>query len=693
MKAARHGQSEETRTRFTSLGDMARAMSDTIAPPERLTPSQAAEKYRNLQIPGAYHGKYLGEMTPYMAEPLDCLVDSSVRSIVFVGGAQAGKTSSLILNALLYTIICDPIDTIVYQTSQTTAADFSRTQLDRMHRHSPETGARLLPGGSDDTVHAKYYKSGIVVNLSWPSITEMSGKPRGRVLLTDYDRMPQDIDGEGSPFDLAQKRTTSFRSKAKTIVESSPGYEMKMGVSWVAKTAHEAPPCDGIVALYNRGDRRRYYWPCDHCKEWFEPVFDLLKYDSDKEPGEAGKSAKMACPHCGSLHDSTRKYDLNKAGRWVKDGQRLCADGSVEGYAPESPIASFWLMGAAAAFLPWSDLVSKYIQAEQDFRRTGSQESLKVTTNVDQAVPYRRRGQTAERLPEELRTKADNWTRGVVPAGVRFLVATADVQGKKWVVQVQGIAPGTPYSVVVIDRFDITKSNRRDADGERHFVEPSAYPEDWRLLDEVINREYPLESGEGFMQIKHTFCDSGGQEGVTTRAYAYWLELRKEGTGMHRRFQLVKGDPTPGAPRARITYPDASKRDKNSPLRGDVPVLMIASNLVKDQLDGLLNRPGGVRFPEWLPDEFFQELCVEIRTDKGWKNEHRRRNESWDLLAYTVAGCAWLSVEQIDWNNPPTWAADSASNMLIRKKEVPIEVHKEAKAPSSMSSFARMLAG
>lgn len=98
----------------------------------------------------------------------------------------------------------------------------------------------MLTGGSADTVHAKYYDSGIVVNLSWPTINEMSGRPRGLVLLTDYDRMPQDVDGEGSPFDLGMKRTTTFRSKGKTICESSPGFEVEAGTTWIPRTRHEA---------------------------------------------------------------------------------------------------------------------------------------------------------------------------------------------------------------------------------------------------------------------------------------------------------------------------------------------------------------------------------------------------------------------------------------------------------------------
>src|SRR3546814_10085019 len=53
----------------------------------------------------------------------------------------------------------------------------------------------------------------------------LAGKPIPRIALTDRDRMEDDIDGEGDPFDLATKRTTSYGSFAMTLCESSPSRE------------------------------------------------------------------------------------------------------------------------------------------------------------------------------------------------------------------------------------------------------------------------------------------------------------------------------------------------------------------------------------------------------------------------------------------------------------------------------------
>ncbi|MCM4841582.1 phage terminase large subunit family protein, partial [Escherichia coli] len=71
------------------------------------------------------------------------------------------------------------------------------------------------------------------------------------------------------------KRTTTFMSSGMTLVESSPGRDVK-DVKWRRTSPHEAPPTTGILSLYNRGDRRRWYWPCPHCGEYFQPCGDVV---------------------------------------------------------------------------------------------------------------------------------------------------------------------------------------------------------------------------------------------------------------------------------------------------------------------------------------------------------------------------------------------------------------------------------
>lgn len=658
---------------YRTLEEMVVSVAEVVRPPERLTVSQAAEKYRYVNMPGSYVGPWLNDKTPYMVEPMDACASLDFTSVVFVGPAQSGKTDSLLINYLLYTAIVDPADLMMINMTQTTARDFAKRRIERLFRNSPEAGKRVLPGRQNQNIFDVRFRAGTMLNLSWPSITELSGRPIPRLMLTDYDRMDQDVDGEGSPFDLARKRTTTFGRFGMTIAESSPGFEVKNIKGWIPKSKHEGPPTDGIIALYNRGDRRRWYWRCPTCDTPFEPTFDRLTWPDSHDIAEASELASMVCPGCRGHIQHAAKRSLNTEGRWIKDGEIWMPDRSIGGRGVKSDTASFWLMGVAAAFADWKTLVSRYLTAEGEYEKTGDQTSLKATINTDQGLPYIPKNATGGRAPEEIKSRAVPIGEKVVPEGVRFLVATIDVQGNRFVVQVHGVGRG--LDIWLIDRFHVQKSNRLDDDMEHLWVKPGAYAEDWHLLvDAVVKKTYPLADGSGRkMMVKAVGCDSGGQEGVTVNAYAFWRWLRdeEETGGLDRRFMLIKGSSVATAPRVSVTYPDAERKDRRAASHGEVPVLMINANTLKDHVDSMLDRtePGGgmITFPEWLPDWFYSELTVETRTPKGWKNPLGHRNESWDLLVYCVAVCLsrLINYEMIDWTKPPSWAEEWDKNDLV----------------------------
>lgn len=688
-----------TSRRFNSLNAIFLDLAEILRPPERLTVSEAAEKYRYINNPGAYVGKWLNETTNYMVEPMNTYTSTEYTGMAFVAPAQCGKTDALIINTVLYSVKVDPMDTMIVCPTNTAARDFSMRRIDRLHRHTPEVGDMLLPTADADNKFDKLYRSGMILSLSWPTPTELAGKPIGRVLLTDRDRMPDDVDGDGDPFDLAAKRTTTYGSHAMCLAESSPSRPVE-NLKWIPKTLHEAPPAAGILALYNRGDRRRWYWPCPVCDRYFEGNFNMLEYT--RAPGatnlEVGETTRMVCPHCAAKIHPDERHDMQQWGIWLKDGQGIDAQGRVFGPAPRTLIASFWLRGVAAGFTNWKKLVAMYLDAMDDFARTGSEDALKKFYNNDLGEPYYSKSMQDLRLPEVLKARAERLPEREVPEGVRFLIATVDVQKNMFIAQVFGVLPGTPFDTVLIDRFDVRKSQRLDDEGERLWVKPNAYLEDWdELIPHVIEKEYPLSDGSGrMMAIKFVGCDSGGKAGVTTMAYNFYRKLRAE--NRHRRFILVKGDHGPGQPRSRISYPDSSKRDSKSGARGDIPVLMLNSNLLKDDLNGRLDcmipGKGMFRIADWMPENIYAELCAEIREPKGWLNPSGSRNEAWDLAYYMLGLCVseLMRVEALDWQNAPGWAADWEKNDLIRLPDATPRFANTIKSAYDFADFAKVLA-
>lgn len=684
-----------TTTRYSCLEDITLSLLGILKPPERLTVSQTAAKYRYINNPGAYMGGWKNSTVPYMVEPMDMLGSRDHDGLVFVGPAQSAKTDALIINWIAHSVKSDPMDMIVYSPTSAAARDFSLRRVDRLNRHSPEIGAMLSTSRDSDNRLDKQYSSGTLLTLSHPSQTELAGKPVPRVALTDYDRMPDDVDGDGSPYDLASKRTTTFGSQAMAVAESSPSKPVE-DMSWIASTPHEAPPAKGIFSLYNRGDKRRWYWPCPHCGQYFEGQWKHLIWDNSLPTVmEQAESAFMVCPISGCEIHPDERYEMNLWGSWLRDGQGVDREGRTIGIGQRTAIASFWLRGVAAAFVSWAKLVSSYIAADREYNKTGSEEVLKKFFNNDLAEPYISKSAENERLPEYVKSRACDMGYKVVPEGVRFLIASVDVQKNAFIVQVHGVRPGSPCDLTIVDRFKILKSDRLDEDGEHHFVKPATYLEDWDLITEqVIKASYPLGDGSGRrMAVKFTVCDSGGKAGVTARAYDFYRTLR--GENLHGRFHLVKGEKTPGQARARVSYPDAQKKDRSAAARGDVPVLLLNSNLLKDDLSGRLDSiepgKGMIHFPDWLPDWFFQELCAEQRSEKGWVNPPHTRNEAWDLLYYVLglAASKLLPIEGLNWLQPPGWAAEWDKNDMI---SAPGEAERFAPDAITEYDFARLAA-
>lgn len=696
---------------FDSLEDIVLHTAEGARPPERLTVSEASAKYRHLNNVGAYVGPWLNETTPYLVDFMDVLTSEEYIGGIMVAPAQSGKTDCS-LNWLLHTVVTDPVDFMIIEKTQAAARDFSMRRLDRLHEYSTAVGERVAPGRDNENTFDRRYSSGMLLTLTWPTKNNLSGKPVPRMWLSDFDRMDQDVDGEGNAFDLARRRATTFRNFGMTVAESSPSFPIENS-RWVPKTKHEAPPTQGILALYNTGDRRRWYWRCVSCHNSFEPDFKLMRWPKTEDIMEASEASYLQCPHCESKYRQDEgkmpgKHQMNRHGKWVKDGMFWTTENQIVGDSFRSDIASFWLKGAAAAFVDFGSMVGDYLKAEQIYEQTGDEESLKTTVNTTQGTPYVPKSEASARLPEELKNRAKPLGIREVPPGVRFLIATIDLQKSRFVVQVHGIGTnenGLP-DYWIVDRFNIRKSRRIDEDGDRHWVNLGANPEDWKqLTDEVLTKTYPLGDGSGRrMAIKQTLCDSAGLEGFTENAYNFvrWLRRGPDDEsmddddddtyfwepGLSMRFQLLRGDPNHKAPRVRMTYPDSQRKDRHAGARGEIPVLATNVNMLKNAIDKMLDRkvPGGrVNFPDWLDDNFYTELTVEVNDPKkGWINPKNYRNESWDLLVYCKAATLHqnINLENLDWTNPPIWAAPWDDNALVFDPEIvnkPFDVRRKSR--------------
>lgn len=698
-------RSRETVSGYASLGKLAIAVAERVLqPPESITVSEWAERGvfdrarqaqgleqvggMNVQLAGSW-SRFDNTTAPYMVEPMNMTQSRKHKGLVFVGSAQCGKTASLIINIIGYNAVVTGMDTMVVEKSSAAATDFAVRRVDPTVSNTPALKGQLLKVRHSDNQKRKQFKNGMLLTLAHPSKNELAGKPIGCVIETDYDRMDDDIDGEGSAFDLGMKRTQTFQSHAMTVAESSPSRPVQNPKKILEP--HEAPDCTGILALYNRGDRRLWYWPCPHCDEFFTPSFDLMDWDQKnaEKPTlghkDRGETARMVCPTNGCIIAPTERHGMQQWGYWrAGPGRR-------------TSIASYWLDGTAAAFTTWPELVEEYLNAQKEFDDTGSETALTKFYNTSLGRPYVPRAQEAALTPEAMLARAEPTVARPgevpklmrddppeVPPDVRMLVQDIDVQKNHWVVQTHGIRPGSPCDIVVVDRYSIYMSKRLDEDGNPYGVRPHQHQEDWDLLvNDVILRQYPLSDGSGrVMQPKLTLCDAGGYAetdnrtsgsgGVSEKAFAFQRDMQRR--GLAGRFHLTRGSGRRTDTLSWIDKPNAQNRG-NGPtswIRGDVPVLYMNANQGKDitaaRLEVMQPGAGRIVFPDWLPSWWFGELCAEYyEPGKGWKNPKGRRNEAWDCLYQCIVATLspLLSLDRVSWDNPPAWLLPWDDNPFV----------------------------
>lgn len=674
-----------------------REVAEFARPPVRMSVAEAAAKYVKV-IKGTGSSSWDPGLTPYMIEPMNLLNSREYHTLVFVGPKQCGKTQALIDAWIGWMATCNPADMLIVQTSQAMARDFSHRRIDRLFRASPAIGAELANTSQADNTHDKTFRSGSILNISWPSINELSGRPQQYVALTDYDRMPEDIGRQGSVYTVARGRTETFLSRGMTVIDTSPGFEILSAEVDPHAGPHAAPPTSGALAIFNLGDRRRLYWSCPACGDyWMQPPGpEGFTYSAKKDAAGVVEgldgTVGVSCPSCGVIHGQDRKRELIDSHLWVPEGCRVVG-GRVQGEPKRNGIASFWLPGAAAAYSKWSGIVENYLNGLRTLALTGSEDSLKGTTFIDFGAPYLPQRLSGTNVKHNLAKRAEDVQKRAVPDGVRFLLAAVDVQGHKWVVQIVGY--GEHMESWVIDRYDVHLSARK-VDGIQAQADPAGRIEDWALIrGRVMESSYPLADGSGRrMAIYCTTCDSGGPPGVTDKAYDFWRRCRAK--GLQARIRLLKGErpvPSVNRPRVKQVYPDNTRRsDRKARVAGDIPVLLLNTTALKDAIHADLKRdepgPGYVHFPDWLPSTFYAELQAERRGPKGWDlPSHQTRNEAFDLLAYARGLAIYLGAERIDWGRPPLWAKDWENNSTVTSPDDDEVVQPDSKRKRRRSGF------
>lgn len=575
-----------------------------FTPPEPLTVSQWAEKYRVLsRESSAEAGPWRNERTPYMVEPMDAFTDAKVRQIAIVAGSQTGK-SEVELNTIGYIIDQDPSSTLYIQPNLDDAKKFSRLRIAPMFRDSPRLKSKVSEVRSRDagnTVLQKTFPGGMLTIVGSQSPSALASTPARYVLGDEIDRWALSAGTEGDPWSLAEARTTTFYN-SKMVAVSTPTIK---GFSRIEK-------------LYNDGTQERWCSQCPDCGAWHDILFGDVRFDFETIKVGRTKTYKInsvnwCCPSCGCIH--SEKEMRAQPSKWIATNPEAYEHGR----------RSFWINAFSSPWRGWDKIVLGFLEAKNDPQK------LKVFYNTVLGELWEDRGDLASE-DEMLERREDygakdDGTPVELPDGVLVLTCGVDTQDDRLEYEVVGWGHyseswGIKKGVIMGDPND---------------------DETWARLDDVIDHVYRFKNGKG-LTISLTFVDSGGHK---TQSVYKNCRLR-----MNKRVFAIKGQGGDGVPYTRP--PSKVKIVVNGRAIGETWLYSIGVDAGKaDIMSAIKVQEPGAKFCHFPKGEergydlaFFNGLLSEklvMKSERGrtrWAWEKlpgHERNEALDCRNYAKA--------------------------------------------------------
>ena len=148
-----------------------------LKPPEKLTVSEWADKYRILsELDSAAPGHWRTSKTPYLKQVMDAFNDGFIHDITFCAGSQLGKTSAE-QNMRGYAIAQDPGPMMIVYPSEKLAKFTSEKRLQPLIQLSWLLTACILPSRGQ-TAHPTFPAALCAISSSTKSTNFRSGQGR-----------------------------------------------------------------------------------------------------------------------------------------------------------------------------------------------------------------------------------------------------------------------------------------------------------------------------------------------------------------------------------------------------------------------------------------------------------------------------------------------------------------------------------
>lgn len=587
------------------------------------------------------------EAIPWQRGIMHAISNDDIKVVNWIKSARVGATK-IMLAASFYFAHHKKRNQIFYQPTDGDAEEFCKTEVDTALRDvhcMKEVFPDLGKQNKNNTTDMKQF-----VGSSLKIKGGNTGRNYRRISsdVNFYDELEafkKDIDGEGSPLKLGDKR----------LEGSLYGKSVRMTTP---KIKHDSI----IEAEVHKSDvYMTYEVPCPHCGQ--HQVLRWGGKDADhgfKWDGDDPRSVYYLCEHNGCVIHNNDLTHMNDHGYWrdSKRGIKLMHDGYFEDDfgAPVDPPknVSFHIWTAYSPFVQWSTLVGEYLGAMRTLKRDSDVTELKTFINTTLGETWE--DAESERMDSEvLYNRREHYPPEGFPERGLYIVAGLDMQDDRIEGKVK--AYGLHNESWTLDYF-VLRGN-------------PAMPELWDICADRLHKTYIREDGAE-MSIGRVTFDSGGH--FTSEVYEFSKRMGINFV-IPTKGASVYGEPLVSFPR---------KRNKDGVL-----LTMIGTDTAKDIIykrleissdDPTEATAGMMHFPiaPFCDRNYFEQLTSEEKVRKKHRGKwvlvydnKDRRNESLDCEVGCLAALAisqqhyGVNLEQLNFKKESPQLRDTIDNDFL----------------------------
>jgi phage terminase large subunit GpA-like protein len=594
---------------------------------------------RRVMPPGSpYEGIYRIDKTPYIIEIIDNMSPfSPIRHTALKKGVQTAATTAA-ENVIAYYMGERPVKMMYMSATDDLLEKFSNTRLDPL---IDSCGFRELIFSQTENVKSRksgdkaQYKEFIGGTLALTSAQSPSSQRSESIqimLRDEIDGAPAQLKtGEGNFIAVSEGRAEAFGDRAKIFDFSTPGL-------WGESL---------IDMQYNKGDKRKYFVPCPHCKK--KQFLSLGNEKSDyglKGDYKAGRLIQgyYQCYYCHEPIFDHHKIFMLENGIWKPTATPI--DDMTRSYH----LPSFYSPPGMTSF---TQIRKKYDEAQAI-----GDDGMRSFTNLYLGKSFKPSGERPKfESVIELRSA---YPSGEVPSGIMFLTGAVDVQ--------QGIAKYKDMTneeiLKEVEKLEKKKDDVNLKKVTRLEIEICGHGADFRtasitrklifgriddhtsgaweyLTEWATDLNFKRKDGYEF-RPKMIFIDSG---------YGRYTDVVYNFCDSWPGTYAIKGDKTPKQDKLKLSDIDIMKNGNISRFKistsGAHRLILINTNYYKgfiyrnmanktDPING--QPPNSHQTPSDYPDYYFHELrAEEHKKDGSFHNLANRHNEALDLLVYNKA--------------------------------------------------------